>query len=92
MRSIKQGEVGAEVKADCTQRRLVLGSFSGRIRQMNSAADGQIKKRVGRERPSTPRERLDQLWQLYLFWKSTPAGQQEQRTPPHVRKIVRKAA
>jgi hypothetical protein len=59
---------------------------------MNLPPDGQIKKRVGRERPSTPRDRLDQLWQLYLLWKSTPAGRQEQEIPPHVRKIVRKAA
>jgi hypothetical protein len=59
---------------------------------MNLPSDGEIKERVGREKPNAPRARLDQLWQLYLFWKSTPAGRQEQPIPPHVRKIVRKAA
>jgi hypothetical protein len=62
------------------------------LRIMNSASNGTIKKRVGRVRADAPRERLDQLWQLYLFWKSTPAGRQKKEIPPHVRKIVRKAA
>jgi hypothetical protein len=53
--------------------------------------DAQIKKVVGADRVSTPDERLEQLWQLYLFWKSTPEGQRtEQEVPPHVRKVVRK--
>jgi hypothetical protein len=59
---------------------------------MSLPSEGQIKKRVGRVRGDTPRERLDQLWQLYLFWKSTPAGRREQEVPSHVRKVVRKAA
>jgi hypothetical protein len=57
---------------------------------MNPSSEGMIKKQVGRARGETPSERLDQLWQLYLFWKATPAGQQEQEVPPHVRKIVGK--
>jgi hypothetical protein len=59
---------------------------------MSSYSDGDIKKHVGRKPADTPDERLEQLWQLYLFWKSTPEGQKEQPVPPHVRKIVRKAA
>ena len=71
---------------------LVPTRLSARLWLMNLPSDGIIKKRVGRVRPDTPVERLDQLWQMYLLWKSTPAGRQPQPIPPHVRKIVRKAA
>ena len=48
-----------------------------------------IKKVVGQPRPDTAEERLRVLWELYVFWKQTPAGQKEQPIPPHVRKVVR---
>jgi hypothetical protein len=59
---------------------------------MDLHPDARIKKQIGKDRPNTPTERLEQLWQLYLFWKATPAGQQEQPIPPHVRKVIRKVA
>ena len=60
------------------------------MNSMSLPSEGVIKKRVGRTGGETPRERLDQLWQLYVFWKATPEGQREQPVPSHVRKIVRR--
>ncbi len=58
---------------------------------MVSVTDQQpIKKMVGRTRPSTTAERLESLWQMYVFWKQTPAGQKPQEIPSHVRKLVQK--
>lgn len=58
---------------------------------MLSVYDQQpIKKWVGRTRPDTASERLEKLWQLYVFWKQTPAGRKPQEIPPHVRKLVQK--
>jgi hypothetical protein len=70
---------------------LVAAAISATLLIMSLSSDGEIKKQVGSVRTETPSDRLEQLWQLYLFWKSTPAGQQPQELPPHVRKVVRKA-
>jgi hypothetical protein len=85
-------QVGGVIPPRPRRRRgLVAAAISATLLIMSLSSDGEIKKQVGSVRTETPSDRLEQLWQLYLFWKSTPAGQQPQELPPHVRKVVRKA-